>query len=290
MIDIKDIQIEKDRGYKACIAEANGLLLGNIKTIFKRTWISTAVCALATAILMSCFFSELYDGSKISSVFTTAASLFTVGAQVAYMAQVYGLINGQKMKRNVLRYAILTACYIGISFIVSMGLTTSLYLYTKTHPVTVETFWVFGGIYFATTLAVTAILLPYAYATTKYMLDGKCSLGAMLTKSYRIGIRHWGFIFITLLLTMLCAYLCCALVSLPMLIVLFANTLSFLGVTNIGDPAGLPEYFPMLRFAVVALFSFVCLYINMFVVFVCCFMYGSIEAKEKGKKASKAEL
>ncbi len=288
-MDIKDVQIEKDRGYKACIAEANNLLLNNIKTIFKRTWISTAVCAVATSILMSCLFSELYDGSNISSVFTTAASLLMVCAQVAYMAQVYGLINGQKMKRNVQRYAILAACYIVISFVLSMGFSTSLYLYTRTHFVTVETLGIFSGIYFAFTLALMAILLPYAYATTKYMLDNGCSLGTMLTKSYRIGLRHWGFIFITLLLTMLCAYLCCIVVSAPMLIVLVANTFSFLGATNIGDPTGLPEYFPVLRFVVVALFSFVCLYINMFVVFVCCFMYGSIKAKEKGRKASATE-
>jgi hypothetical protein len=99
-----------------------------------------------------------------------------------------------------------------------------------------------------------------------------------------VGWRYWGFIFITLLLAALCAAVCMFFVSIPMLIISMANTLSAIGVGYMGDPSGLPSYFSVLQYVVVALSSFICLYVYVFVIFVCYFMYGSIETREKERK------
>ena len=71
------------------------------------------------------------------------------------------------------------------------------------------------------------------------------------------------------------AIICAVLVSAPMFIVLAANSLSVYGVNFIGDPTGLPSYFTAIQLVVYALTFFIWAYINIFIIFVCYFLYGS---------------
>ena len=66
---------------------------------------------------------------------------------------------------------------------------------------------------------------------------------------------------------------------------LMASVLSLNGVA-MGDPSGLPSSFPWLVYAVFAATYFVLTFVIVYVVFVCYYMYGTIEKREEERKAA----
>ena len=124
----------------------------------------------------------------------------------------------------------------------------------------------------------------------KYVMEPETKLRRIIFKSYATGLRHWGLVFTALFLAALCVALCALLVSIPLFIVIAADSMSVYGVNVLGDPTGLPSYFTTIQVIVFALTFFIWAYINIFTVFVCYFLYGSIETREKEKRIAKKEL
>lgn len=286
MNNLKQAALDKSRSYISCLSEAHRMLFDNIRQIFSKTWIFVLVLSILSATYFSIHIHAMLYGTN--TALTTGiciTAVATLCAQVVYLARVMFLINGRPMIWNIKRCTNITACYIGFCFILTLiyaAITYGIVLSkgSVTLAELLPVFYIFGGVSFVIML----IMLPFIYVGLKYIMEPDSKLRKIITKSYVTGLRYWGFIFIALLLATLCTSICGALVSIPTLIVMAANALSVFGVNYLGDPTGLPSYFTVIQFTVVTFSSFICLYINIFAIFVCYFLYGSIETKEKEKK------
>ena len=96
-------------------------------------------------------------------------------------------------------------------------------------------------------------------------------------------MRHWGFIFVVVLVAAIVEVLLMMLLSLPAIILSAANTQSIMGVA-IGDPVGLPSYMPALAAGTFLIIGFLQAYVMLSVLFPIYYMYGSIDAQEQEKQ------
>ncbi len=124
--------------------------------------------------------------------------------------------------------------------------------------------------------------LPMLFVFVKYMMSQGKTYFSLLVPSYAMGLRHWGHIFTTCLISgmMICvlAGICC----LPAIILAQAHWASQEGFLN-GDPLGMPDYINMLSFITFFLTGFVLVYLCMPMLMIAYYMYGSIETYEKEK-------
>lgn len=286
MNNLKQAAVDKSRSYISCLSEAHKMLFDNIRQIFGRTWIHVLVLSIISAVYFSLYIhAMLYGTNTALTIGLCAMSVIVLCAQVAYYSRVMFLINGRPMRWNIIRCTNITALYLCFCIVILLIFAAITYWIvlsrgTVTIAELLPVFYTFGAV----SLIIMLLMLPFVYVAVKYLMEPECKLRSTIFKSYVVGLRHWGFLFIALLLATLCTVICMALVSFPTLIVMAANALSVFGVNYLGDPTGLPSYFMIIQVTVVALSSFICLYINIFAIFVCYFLYGSIETKEKEKK------
>lgn len=287
MNNLKQESLNKSRSYTACISASHRMLFDNIRTIFKHTWLYALLLALSMAMMSMFYIKALIGGGYSSSSFVClVVSLLLIACfQVGYTARVLMLLDSQTMKWNVKRYLRLFLLYLCVSFAVSAVQWILMYLVVGgAASVSSDKMPVVLFVITCSSLFFACVFLPYVYVFMKYMMESESKLSKLLFKAYKTGLRYWGFIFITLLLAFLCVAVCMFFVSIPMLVITMADTLSAMGVGYMGDPSGLPSYFDFLQYMVVAVSSFICLYINVFIIFVFYFMYGSIETREKERK------
>jgi len=128
------------------------------------------------------------------------------------------------------------------------------------------------------------LLLPYIYVSIKYLMEPATHFHKLIFKSYGKGLKHWGYIFLTMLVTGICLILISFIISLPLCIAIIAMYLSTEGV-KMGDESGLPSYFTWMMYLVFAITYFIETFMLVFVTFVAYYMYGSIETREKEKEA-----
>lgn len=287
MNNLKQESLNKSRSYTACISASHKMLFDNIRTIFKHTWLYALLLALSMSMMSMFYIKALIGGGYSSSSFIclVVSLLLVVCFQVGYTSRVLMLLNCQTMMWNVKRYLRLILLYLCVSFAVSAIQWILMYLVIGgTTSVPSDKMPVTMLLIACSSLFFACVLLPYVYVFMKYMMEPESKLSKLLFKVYKTGLRYWGFIFITLLLAFLCVAVCMFFVSIPMLVITMANTLSVMGVSYLGDSSGLPSYFDFLQYMIVAVSSFICLYINIFIIFVFYFMYGSIETREKERK------
>ena len=253
-------------------------------------WMYVAALSVMVALSVSlCTNIMIHGGTTALNIAMAVVAVLTVCAEVVYFARVMFLVNGRPMKWNIMRCAKLAVCYIVTMFVCSLVFTFVSYgVVMVKQPATVAELQPVLTAFSVLYLVVYLLLIPCVYVAMEYMMEPEVKLRKTVFKSYLTGLRHWGFLFIALLIAALCAAVCSALVSIPALIVTAANIISVLGVNFLGDPTGLPSYFNVLQFVVYAISSFICLYINIFVVFVCYFLYGSIKTGEKEKSEFKS--
>lgn len=287
MNNLKQEFLNKSRSYTACISASHRMLFDNIRAIFRHTWLYTLLLAMSIALLSLFYTRALTDGGYTHPSYTLlmVSAVLVACFHVGYVSRIFMLLGHQSMKWNLVRCIRLLGVYLCIMAIVSVVQWGLVYLVIGTGPfVPLYKMPVIACVIIGVSLFFSCVLLPYVYVFVKYLMEPDSKLSKILLKAYKVGWRYWGFIFITLLLAALCAAVCMFFVSIPMLIISMANTLSAIGVGYMGDPSGLPSYFSVLQYVVVALSSFICLYVYVFVIFVCYFMYGSIETREKERK------
>ena len=286
MDNIKQYSINKSRSYISCLSEAHRMLFDNFRLIFSRTWIHFAALALSAALYFSLYIHVLLYGNNTTlSILIFIASLVTFCAEIVYYSRIMFLVNGRSMKWNIHRCAILTGIYILFWLIVTFACAAIIYgIVQSKHSVNLIELHPVLIVFSCISILINILLLPYVYSGVKYLIDPESKLKYIILNSYVVGLRHIGFIFIALFLAMLCVMICAIFISIPIIIVLIANTFSVFGVNSFNDPTGLPSYFPIIQYVVFTLTFFIWAYLNMFTVFVCYFLYGSIETREKEKK------
>ncbi|MDO4159723.1 MAG: hypothetical protein Q4D41_04635 [Prevotellaceae bacterium] len=282
--NIKQIETIKNRSYTACVSESFRIMSGNIKTIFFHTWLYALILSLAIAFYASFITQLTFKGYDMAlSIGVLVSVIVMICAEVLYYARTMTLLNHQTFKKNNIRCAKIMCLYIGFSILIGIIYSILAFILLGDKP-TISLDDPMLLVFPAISLVIMLVTLPYIYVFMKYLSEPETKLRKLVLRAYKIGFRHWGFIFAALFLAGLCAAVCGTIVSIPLLIVLSANTISVIGVRYLADPIGLPSYFPVLQFFVYFLTSFVYMYINIFILFTCNLIYGSIEAKEKERK------
>ncbi len=283
MDTIKQSLVIKNRSYAACITEAHRMLFSNIKIIFKKTWPFAAACAVTSALVyFFCTKAVIYE--DFSTIGPAISIVLSLCASIAYMAKVMTIMNYQDMKWNVMRN--IKACLCSIAFaalLVIILIAVNSAVNGLLPEMAQKNMYAFALTNLVTITIMGCAMLPYSYVGMKYIMEPETKLKKIIFGAYKTGVRHWGFIFATLLLAFLCVTVCTFVITIPMGILFLAKSLSLSGVAYSNDPSGLPPYFDLMQSAAMAITSFVCIYINMFLIFVYCFMYGSIEAREREK-------
>ena len=287
MKELEQIQLIKNRSYTACIAEAHKLFFSNLKTIIQKTWIYSLLTAIALA-LFAFFHIDIsttdYQGEVPYGYF--ASIIIALSAIIVLFARIMALANGKKMKYNITRCGKISVFYIILLLINIVGVGLIYYklsggtMLINNLQSTQKVFALSSGLF----ILLNIIAIPVSYISYKYIFEAGNKLHKIFFKGYITGIRHFGLLFLTWLIVSIIIVSCCILASMPAIIILLAKGLSAFGETFNGDPSGLPAYFNILTFATFTFTSFICIYINVFSALVYLLVYGSIEAREKGRE------
>lgn len=311
--------IRRNRGYASVLSAAFKAVSKNFKTVFRRLW----PFALAYAVVAAFILVSGVHNSRIDVVATFEqpdAAYWTVfivtlllmfAASIALIGRTAMLMNGGGMRVNMLRswslhifgiavFIVVMACIaIAYTIIYNVQLNaveeeTSAYatgMMADTAPVMDVTPYILASSLI--TIIAGLLLLPYLYVGTKYLMapvDGnerkRNRLPRLVFKAYGQGIRHWGYIFITVLLLGIIVAAVQFIVSIPMSILVVALGLAVSGTLS-GDELGLPGYFyPMMYIVSVATY-FILTAATVYSMFVMSYMYGSIETRIEEKRSLK---
>ncbi|MCR4852969.1 MAG: hypothetical protein K5893_05210 [Prevotella sp.] len=296
-------ELEKNRGYATTIKTAWSAFFNNFKTIFKHVWPYSIVFSLAAAFYVMQTLKLAATELATSDIVIIAASyILLLLVTFIFTGRVYMLVNDKPLGWNVFRafklflaelvvVLVLSVIVAGIALIASPSAESlsevpqNAMQIEQTRMAFVKTF----SIVMVLSLFLLLLLLPYVYAASKYMIDTKSKLVSLIWKGYKTGLRHWGYIFLTLLLTTICLFFVMLILGLPLGVLNTAVRVDELGVAS-GDPSGMPCSIGTLTFFTAAITFFCYSFITVFSVFVAYYLYGSIERRVKERKQAKMQI
>ena len=285
-----DSELFKNRSVGSCLNDAFDLFRTNFKTLFRRLWLPSVILSLLLAVAM--IYSIQYPEGADNVMLNIGASVdyvLILAAFVWFYAIIVSLLNGRSVKANLPRLIRLTFMIIGIVIVICVVLVGGAllnYMGVK-NPAQLQGAniqLVLGML--ACMLVFFVALLPLNFSAMKYCMEADKKVFSIFQKPYVTGLRHWGYIFLTALLTGIIDMVISIIVLLPFYVILLANMVNRNGMT-FGDPSGLTGGFLFLAFITAAVCTFVGLFIRPWVMFCFYYAYGSIEEKEKGKRESR---
>lgn len=285
-----DSELFKNRSVGSCLNDAFDLFRTNFKTLFRRLWLPSVILSLLLAVAM--FYSIQYPEGADNVMLNIGASVdyvLILAAFVWFYTIIVSLLNGRSVKANLPRLIRLTFMIIGIVIVICVVLVGGAllnYMGVK-NPAQLQGAniqLVLGML--ACMLVFFVALLPLNFSAMKYCMEADKKVFSIFQKPYVTGLRHWGYIFLTALLTGIIDMVISIIVLLPFYVILLANMVNRNGMT-FGDPSGLTGGFLFLAFITAAVCTFVGLFIRPWVMFCFYYAYGSIEEKEKGKRESR---
>ncbi len=289
-----DKDLYKVRSLAKCTQAAYDLLSTNLKKIISRTWMPAlmfAVISALTHLLVVSYpaMTDVFNGQTQDHVTgllaITCSTLLSFFVMTWGFARVVSLLNGQSFKTNWPRMGRLYLLCLGLTvlllaIIVALGY---LPILTADTPPSPNTLVLALGIMMLGAVITALCLIPTYYSVVKYCMEPEQKLGTVLGKAYRRGWRSWGFLFSLALLVGLIICLLATVVLMPLVIVQTACYANILGM-SMGDPSGMPAYYPWLSFAAALLCMFVWFYIMIWEILVFYYAYGTIEAKSAIRK------
>lgn len=127
--------------------------------------------------------------------------------------------------------------------------------------------------------AVVAFTIPLIYSFTAYMTDGSRGFRATLRKHCPAAMRHWGKLFLVLLLSVTAAELTGAVVMLPATILAIAHQTAAAGAA-MGDAAAMPAYMPLLTVVTLAVCFFLKFYVSLVTTIHILYIYGDLNTEK----------
>lgn len=310
------------RSSQAVISVGYKLYMAKFKTLFLRTWPFAIVYTIALALLMNQFLqhipqlmsmqAQIQQGATpdVSSfqLITYLSSLVMVLTGILLCAPVFqalfehqetGIINApqkwykvsawpmtKRMLRLALWFFLLEFIFI-LAFVLIMVvggvLSAASGIKPGSHMITVMVFTLL-----LLTIAM-ALCLPLLFTAYKYLLNPDSRFISVLKSTYRQGLRHWGCIFLVVLMVTIVTSVISSVVLMPYNILTAAITQSVLGAAN-GDPLGMPAYMSWMSFLMFCIAGFILAYIQLSAIFPFYYLYGSIEQQEKELKQIKSEV
>ncbi len=303
MIQLKQEELIKNRGYRATFKSAYNLFTDNYKVIVRHVWPYALVLSAITGIFILNQF-RVYgqpSPSLISILTAFTLMILSYAADIVYTGRVMMLVNKESFTWNILR-ALKTSLWIlllitVISIIVSMtGVAVNHFMgagdategIPQSDPMILMqqqqmVYYKMVGILFLTSMVFTLLLLPIVYIIMQYFVEPETRFHQIFFKGWKIGMKHWGYLFITLLMVGICIAVVVTIISLPLIILFTAYGFSLRGVMQ-GDEAGLPGYFTFMTYGVSVIIYFIYYIMMIFTLFVIYYIYGSIKAKELEKE------
>ena len=265
----------KDRGYRTTIRAAYNLFADNYKTILRHTWLYALVLAAISGFFilnqLRAYHLEPLSASRI------IASLCMTNLWMIFFFSIVGLVFG--LAGGGIGYALWGG---DIQSATTPQANPMLILQHQMAMVKI-----FGITFLAIFLALL-LMLPFVYPQMKYFVKTDTRFHQIWFKGWKTGMRHWGYIFLTLLLTTICLSVILLIITLPLIILMTAYNLSMQGVAQ-GDEAGVPGYFNILAYLIAVAANFIIYFMSIFALFVAYYIYGSIETKERKKMAMENE-
>jgi MFS family permease len=287
-----ETELYKSRSFSSCIKAAYILISTNIKAIFKSTWMPALLYAmvLAASIMMEIPDKSLVDTGMarpiITSVIMLCIWILDIAISTWFVASIISLLNGENFKKNLTRSIVITLvsllfmAILWLLIFVSKGVFTSLLTSTKVTTTASVVAPAISILVFSVIFGI--VLLPYGFSSMKYLVDHTSKISDLFKKDYVKGWHHWGFLLITLFITIVIICLLALIVFVPLIIIVVAQSINQLGIIS-GDPSGAPGYFPYLVYATALITMFILAYIMVWAYFVLYYAYGSIETLEKEK-------
>ena len=303
-----DLRLFRLRSNGAAIADGYRLYTGKFRRLFRRSWIMAIFYAVAASLLTYACINYLpviaigrltgmgdatVDAHGALPVLLALAAVFflltTVGIAAHSFASMnehrqtdtitppahwYGMIDWRIAVRALaaMLLVLLPTVIAGIAA-VGMGKLASGYL-SQTAILIV---YALLGL-----LALTATV-PLNLTVMKYVLTPGSQLLTTLKETYGTGIRHWGGLFVVLLVSAIVCLLLCFATELPAVVLCMANLNSQLGLLQ-GDAAGMPEYMGWLTIIVFAVAGFIQAYVQLAALFPLYYLYGSVVMQENERQ------
>lgn len=291
-----EAELYKVRSLAHCVKVAYDLFSTNIGSIIRRTWRPAAALSLVDGLFMALFYPRLsgfHTADMASSLPWPQLLAFvailcaTLACSAWFLASVLGMLNGRRLSSNLPRVLrmYLAIAGIGILFVLAQTLLTIVLMMGAGGKPTPQTPNIVLALVGVTWIAFLVCMLPLVYSSMKYFMEKEMRLRDVFGKSYRKGWRFWGFLFLMILVTGIIIGVIYVVVMSPQFILFFASSVNADG-GRLGDPSGLPGYFPVLTFLVTTLCTAVWLYVMVWLEMVFYYAYGHIEAK----MAAKAQL
>ena len=279
----------KIRSLAKCIQAAYELLSTNLKKIIKRTWLPAVVFSVIAAVthLLLIENSDITNIADAPSLNHATWTLGTLGTAIlSFVAMMWGfthvisLLNGKSFKTNWPRMIKLFALLFGVTVVLTAIIMALGYLplMSLKAPPTPTSIALMTGTMMLGFVIATLCLIPAYYSVMKYCMEPEQKLGIVFGKHYRKGWRHWGFLFMLVLLVSIILCIFSIIVITPILIIQMACFMNTHGM-SMGDASGIPSYYPWLAFATTLLCTFIWFYIMTWEIMVFYYAYGTIEAK-----------
>lgn len=130
--------------------------------------------------------------------------------------------------------------------------------------------------------------IPLLNVMMEIMLEEHPKVG----KALKTGFKHWGYLFLTLLMSGLIMMALSLVLAIPLYICIYGIISNHLGMLA-GDPSGLPASFPVILFFVGMLTAFIFLFAQLWQTYAFAYAHGAIlyreEYRAKEKEEEKAE-
>lgn len=270
----------KLRSSRSCVGTGYHLYTGNFKKIFRGSWAAALVyallCSAAGTVLvlrpewLLPFTAVLLVGELLFAA--CGFSILREHQQTGTISRLQRLvsIDAPTLWRTVKMWLCLTLVYIIAGTVVgAVGYMAykHLALYTAM------------GCTAVAAIIAAMLLLPFFFIAMRYMLNRGTAFWPQLGTNYTIGLRHWGFIFVVVLMATLVQVLLLAVLTLPAAILSIANLQAQQSVA-LGDLYGMPSYIAALTAVTYLLIGFIQAYVQLSFLFPCYYMYGAIETQE----------
>ena len=126
--------------------------------------------------------------------------------------------------------------------------------------------------------------IPLLNVMMEIMLEEHPKVGRAL----KTGFKHWGYLFLTLLMSGLIMMALSMVLAIPLYICIYGIISNHLGMLA-GDPSGLPASFPVILFFVGMLTAFIFLFAQLWQTYAFAYAHGAILSREEYRAKEKEE-
>lgn len=288
-----DNELIKSRNVAKCVSAALALFNGNIKRIVSALWLPILVGAIVMAANMTISFSADRLGKNVSVIpyVVTVAILMGFVVYVWLSAALFNLLNAQGLKRNIIKVSKVVLTYLALVVVLSIILGVAIVAYYfLSGSIDIKQPGAFNmlmlkmmGIIMLFSIILGLLFLPFVYSYFAYMME-EGSFRKTFFPAYKVGLRHWGFLFVVFLVLGLIMFVLSAVLAMPLIILTSSQAISLRGMMW-GDPSGLPSYFPWLFFVTIVIVYCILYMLLVWENFVIYYAYGSIKRNELDRKA-----